>query len=175
MLYPFLLVRRGWAGVRVSARQVGASALVGLLFLAGGTGLVTVAERDVPSGLAAVLVAAMPLVVVLLRRLAGERVPRATALGVAAGFAGVAVLLLPATRRPRPAGSAWSSSWWPTCRWRWPRSPPAGSRPGDTLVATALELLAAGVALCLAGLLTGEAGHLEPQASRARPWPPSPT
>jgi drug/metabolite transporter (DMT)-like permease len=78
VLYPVLLARRGWAGVRVPARQVGASALVGCLFLAGGTGLVTAAERDVPSGLAAVLVAAMPLVVVLLRRLAGEAVPRAT-------------------------------------------------------------------------------------------------
>jgi drug/metabolite transporter (DMT)-like permease len=59
-----------------------------------------VAERDVPSGLAAVLVAAMPLVVVVLRRLAGEPVPRATALGVVAGFAGVAVLVLPGNRTP---------------------------------------------------------------------------
>jgi drug/metabolite transporter (DMT)-like permease len=164
VLYPFLLVRRGWAGVRVSARQLGASALVGLLFLAGGTGLVTVAERDVPSGLAAVLVAAMPLVVVLLRRLAGERVPRATALGVAAGFAGVAVLLLPGNPAPEAgwfglvlilvanvsmAVASFTSSRLPV--------------PGDTLIATALELLAAGGALCLAGLLTGEAGQLEPR------------
>jgi len=34
--------------------------------------------------------------------------------------------------------------------------------PGDTLVATALELLAAGVVPCAAGLLTGEAGDLAP-------------
>src|SRR4029453_16931297 len=33
VLYPVLLARRGWAGVRVPARQVGASALVGCLFL----------------------------------------------------------------------------------------------------------------------------------------------
>jgi drug/metabolite transporter (DMT)-like permease len=164
VLYPFLLARRGWAGVRVPARQVGASALVGLLFLAGGTGLVTVAERDVPSGLAAVLVAAMPLVVVLLRRLAGERVPRATALGVAAGFAGVGVLVLPGNPAPEAgwfglvlilvanvsmAVASFGSSRLPV--------------PGDTLVATALELLAAGVALCLGGLLAGEAAHLELQ------------
>src|SRR4029450_5657367 len=84
-------------GVRLPAVQAGAGALVGLLFLAGGTGLVTVAERDVPSGLAAVLVAAMPLVVVGLRRLAGEAGARATAIGVLAGFAGVAVLLRPGT------------------------------------------------------------------------------
>ena len=34
---------------------------------AGGNGVVTIAERDVPSGLAALLVAAVPLWVVLLR------------------------------------------------------------------------------------------------------------
>jgi drug/metabolite transporter (DMT)-like permease len=161
VLYPFLLARRGLAGVRVPASQAGASALVGCLFLAGGTGLVTVAERDVPSGLAAVLVAAMPLVVVLLRRLAGEPVARATTVGVLAGFAGVAVLLLPGNPAPEAGWSglvlilvadvsmavaSFASSRLPV--------------PGDTLVATALELLAAGVVLCLAGLLVGEAGDL---------------
>src|SRR5918911_4173429 len=100
VLYPFLIARRGWAGVRVRARQAAAGALVGVLFLAGGTGLVTGAERDVPSGLAAVLVAAMPLGVVLLRHLAGEPVPRATSVGVLAGLAGVAVLLLPGNPAP---------------------------------------------------------------------------
>ena len=160
-LYPFLVARRGWAVVRVPAREAGASALVGVLFLAGGTGLVTVAEREVPSGLAAVLVAAMPLAVVVLRRLAGEGVPRATAAGVAVGFAGVAVLLLPGNPAP---GAGWSglvlilvadvsmavASF-------------ASSRlpvPGDTLVATALELVCAGVVLCAAGLLAGEAARL---------------
>jgi drug/metabolite transporter (DMT)-like permease len=111
-----------------------------------------------------VLVAAMPLVVVVLRRLAGEPVPRATALGVTAGFAGVAVLVLPGSSTPGAGGlglglilvatvsmavASFVSSRLPV--------------PGDTLVATALELLAAGVALCAAGLLTGEAGDLAPE------------
>ena len=163
VLYPVLLARRGWAGVRVPSRQVGAGALVGCLFLAGGTGLVTVAERDVPSGLAAVLVAAMPLVVVLLRRLAGEAVPWATAVGVLVGLAGVAVLLLPGNPAPEAgwfglvlilvadvsmAVASFASSRLPV--------------PGDTLVATALELLAAGAVLCVGGLLTGEAAGLAP-------------
>ena len=161
VLYPFLVARRGWAEVRVTTREAGAASLIGVLFLAGGTGLVTVAERDVPSGLAAVLVAAMPLVVVLLRRLAGEAVPRATAVGVLVGLAGVAVLLLPGNPAPEAgwlglililvanvsmAVASFASSRLPV--------------PGDTLVATALELLAAGVVLCLGGLLTGEAGDL---------------
>ncbi len=161
VLYPVLLARRGWAAVRVPARQAGAAALVGCLFLAGGTGLVTVAERDVPSGLAAVLVAAMPLLVVLLRLVTGERVPRATAAGVAVGLAGVAVLVLPGNPVPEAgwfglalilvadvsmAVASFASSRLPV--------------PGDTLVATALELLAAGAVLSLAGLLTGEARDL---------------
>ena len=161
VLYPVLLARRGWAAVRVPARQAGAASLVGCLFLAGGTGLVTVAERDVPSGLAAVLVAAMPLLVVLLRLVTGERVPRATAAGVAAGLAGVAVLVLPGNPVPEAgwfglalilvadvsmAVASFASSRLPV--------------PGDTLVATALELLAAGAVLSLAGLLTGEARDL---------------
>src|SRR5215212_11457548 len=162
VLYPVLLARRGWAAVRVPAAQVGASALVGLLFLAGGTGLVTVAERDVPSGLAAVLVAAMPLVVVVLRRVAGEPVPRATALGVVAGFAGVAVLLLPGN--PAPGAGALGLGLILVATVSMAVASFVSSRlpvPGDTLVATALELLAAGVVLCLAGLLTGEAAGLQ--------------
>jgi len=173
VLYPVLLARRGWAAVRVPARQAGAAALVGCLFLAGGTGLVTVAERDVPSGLAAVLVAAMPLVVVLLRLTTGERVPRATVAGVAAGLAGVAVLVLPGNPAPEAgwfglalilvadasmAVASFASGRLPV--------------PDDTLVATALELLAAGAVLSLAGLLAGEARDLASTSSRARPWPP---
>jgi drug/metabolite transporter (DMT)-like permease len=161
VLYPFLVARRGWAGVRVTTREAGAATLVGVLFLAGGTGLVTVAERDVPSGLAAVLVAAMPLFVVVLRYLVSEPVPRATSVGVVAGLAGVAVLLLPGNPAPEAgwfglililvadvsmAVASFASSRLPV--------------PGDTLVATALELLAAGVVLCLGGLLTGEAAGL---------------
>jgi drug/metabolite transporter (DMT)-like permease len=162
VLYPFLVARRGRAGVRVTAREAGAASLVGILFLAGGTGLVTVAERDVPSGLAAVLVAAMPLGVVLLRHLAGDPVPRATSVGVVAGLAGVAVLLLPGNPAPEAgflglvlilvadasmAVASFASSRLPV--------------PGDILVATAYELLAAGFVLCAAGLLTGEAAGLQ--------------
>ena len=161
VLSPFLVARRGWTGVRVTGREAGAASLIGVLFLAGGTGLVTVAERDVPSGLAAVLVAAMPLGVVVLRRLAGEPVPLATSVGVMAGLAGVAVLLLPGNPAPEAgwfglvlilvadasmAVASFASSRLPV--------------PGDTLVATAYELLAAGVVLCAAGLLTGEATGL---------------
>jgi drug/metabolite transporter (DMT)-like permease len=161
ILYPVLLARHGWTQVRVRRRQVAASALVGVLFLGGGTGLVTVAERDVPSGLAAVLVATMPLVVVLLRWLAREPVPGTTAVGVLVGFAGVAVLLLPGNSAPEATGlgltlTLVASVSIGVASFLSPRLPV----PGDALVATAIELLIAGVVLTAAGLLLGEAAGL---------------
>jgi drug/metabolite transporter (DMT)-like permease len=59
-----------YLAIRVMVETIPPLLGAGVRFLlAGGTGLVTVAERDVPSGLAAVLVASMPLAVVLLCRL----------------------------------------------------------------------------------------------------------
>src|SRR4051812_626898 len=49
------LATRG--AVRVTAAQLLWCAVVGSLLAAGGNGLVTIAERDVPSGLAALLIA----------------------------------------------------------------------------------------------------------------------
>ena len=56
--------------------------VVGTLLAAGGNGLVTVAEQEVPSSLAALLIASVPLWVVVLRALLGERPGRATLAGV---------------------------------------------------------------------------------------------
>src|SRR5436853_1853905 len=59
-----LRVRR--TSLRITRRQLLAAAVVGTLLAAGGNGLVTVAEQEVPSSLAAPLIASVPLGVVLL-------------------------------------------------------------------------------------------------------------
>ncbi|MDP9344228.1 MAG: EamA family transporter, partial [Actinomycetota bacterium] len=97
------LAARG-RSIRASPRALAGAALIGLLLPAGGNGLVTVAEKHVPSGLAALLVATIPLWVVALRATAGrERVGAPTYAGVALGLVGLAVLLLPGSR-PASAG-----------------------------------------------------------------------
>src|SRR3954462_9992933 len=93
-----LLVAGAAGRVRVTRRQLAAAGLVGLLLPFGGNGLVTVAEQDLPSGLAALIIGAVPLIVVLRRFAYGERVKRATLAGVAVGFIGLAVLVLPGGR-----------------------------------------------------------------------------
>ena len=60
-------MRSGPGVLRVRPRELRGAAIVGVLLLAGGNGGVVLGERTVPSGLAALLVAMVPLWVILLR------------------------------------------------------------------------------------------------------------
>jgi drug/metabolite transporter (DMT)-like permease len=74
-----LAVRRGVAAVRPTRAALLGAGLVGLL-LPGANAVVAIAEQQVPSGLAALLIGSIPLWVIVLRRLAGEPVSRASAI-----------------------------------------------------------------------------------------------
>jgi drug/metabolite transporter (DMT)-like permease len=69
------------------------SAVVGILLLLGGNGLVTVGERTVPSGFAALLVATVPLWLLGMDALANRAPVRpAAVIGLIVGLAGVGLL-----------------------------------------------------------------------------------
>ncbi len=91
-----LYVWRRLAGdPRPSLRQWKSAGIIGTLLLVGGIGGVTLAEQYVPSGIAALVVAATPLWVVLINavRPHGERPSRYTLAGVFVGLAGIFVLV----------------------------------------------------------------------------------
>jgi drug/metabolite transporter (DMT)-like permease len=160
-----LAARGGGRAIRLPGRQLLACAVVGTLLAAGGNGLVTVAERDVPSGLAALLIATVPLWIVLYRTLSGDRVATMTLAGVALGFVGVGVLLLPGGRPESvPLGMALlvilAAASWGLGSVVAQRVP----MPGDPIVSTGWQLLAGGVVACVAGLLAGEGGDVHPGA-----------
>ncbi|REE97517.1 drug/metabolite transporter (DMT)-like permease [Thermomonospora umbrina] len=92
LLASFLAIRHGPGVLRVSPRRLGSAVLVGVLLLTGGNGMVAVAEQHISTGLAALLVASMPLWLVIFGTGVGDRPPRATLVGVITGFAGVALL-----------------------------------------------------------------------------------
>jgi drug/metabolite transporter (DMT)-like permease len=147
------------SAARVSARELGWCLVVGALLAAGGNGLVTVAERDVPSGLAALLIASEPLIIVVLRGMTGDRPDRATLGGVALGFAGVGILMLPGGRPDDvPLGMTLlvvvAAVSWALGSFISPRV----ALPRDPLVSTAWSLLLGGLILTAAGLIGGE-GH----------------
>jgi drug/metabolite transporter (DMT)-like permease len=95
LMAGYLMVRSGFSVLRITRRELLATSLVAFLLLGIGLGGVTLAEAHIPSGLAAMLVAATPLWVVILRRVSGERPSGPTVAGVLVGFAGLAVLVLP--------------------------------------------------------------------------------
>ena len=87
--------RNGPAALRLTRRQLLSTAVIGLLLVFGGNGLVAVAEQDVPSGLAALLISVTPLLLAGMRVATGDRPHPLTWLGVAFGFSGIAILVRP--------------------------------------------------------------------------------
>jgi len=96
ILFPFA-IRSGPAAVRAADRPSRATwlacAFVGLLLLLGGNGLVSVGERSVPSGLASLLVATVPLWLLVLDALLSRTwIGWLPLSGLIVGLAGVALL-----------------------------------------------------------------------------------
>ncbi|TML98345.1 MAG: EamA family transporter [Actinobacteria bacterium] len=156
-----LVARRGASALRVSRRELASCAAVGTALLLGGNGLVAVAEQHVPSGLAALVVASVPLWVVVFRRASGEAIGAATALSVVAGFAGVAILLAPGERPGgAPVGGVLVVVAAAFC---WASGSFASSRlplPRDPLRSTAVQMLCGGALMLAVSLLAGEGGDV---------------
>jgi drug/metabolite transporter (DMT)-like permease len=169
-----LVARSGPRRLRVTRRQIGSAALVGVLLLAGGNGGVTLAEAGVlddpvPSGVAALLVALVPLLVVLMRAMTGDRAHRTTVAGVMIGFGGLVALVLsgdgddgvPLLGSLIVIGAA-------TC---WAVGSFVSGRlpmPSDPFVATVYESLLGGIVFALVGLAAGE--RLDPAGVSGRSW-----
>ena len=88
-----------WRGLRLtsSPRTMVFTGLIGLLLLGGGNVSLVYAERTVPSGLASLAFAVIPLYVALIERLLpdGEPLPWRGWIGLVIGFTGLASLLWP--------------------------------------------------------------------------------
>jgi drug/metabolite transporter (DMT)-like permease len=93
LVYCALTGRR----IRFSARQLGHLAAVGILLLMGGNLTLSYAERIVPTGLAALLIAVTPLWFLVLDSLllGDHHISRRGKIGLAIGIAGVVVLIWP--------------------------------------------------------------------------------
>jgi drug/metabolite transporter (DMT)-like permease len=153
----------GWRRLLITRQQLIGAALVGIALLLGGNGLVMLAERTVPSGLAALIIAVVPLWIVLLRLTHSERVRRGTLLGVLIGFAGVALLVgsRGLTGEVDVLGMLMivgSSASWALGSFYSRRMP----LPSDPFVSTTAQMFVGGIALTLVGVATGEVARVVP-------------
>jgi drug/metabolite transporter (DMT)-like permease len=149
-----------WPG-RVQWR---AAAVTGTLLFVVGNGLVNVAETRVSSGLASVLVATMPLWATLVSRIAGERVSRGEAMGIALGLLGVAVMNLGGELRASPGGAVCGL----LAPMGWALGSVASRRmalPEGVVMRTGMQMLAGGAAMALVSMGLGE--HIAPPTARS--------
>lgn len=152
ILFTFLLLR----GHHVpTLKQWMAAGAVGILLLSVGNGLVTVAEHmQVPSGIAAVMVATVPLFTLCFSRLWGMPNSRLEWTGVAIGLFGIVLLNTGSNLQGNPWGAALillaSLSWAFGSVWSSRLPLPKG------LMAGAAEMIIAGVVLLVASRFSGE-------------------
>ena len=163
IMAAFLTWRSGVGRLRVTLREVGASALVGTALLFGGNGIVSVAEQDVPSGLAALIIASVPLWVVVFRALFGDRASGGTLIGVVVGFAGVGILV--ASSGGSGGGSLGGVLLLVVASLSWAAGSFFSSKlplPKDAFVSTSVQMITGGTVLVLGALITGEFNGLDP-------------
>jgi drug/metabolite transporter (DMT)-like permease len=151
-------------------RTIGRIAIVALLLIGVGNFGVVWAEQWVPSGMAALLVASAPFWATILEALrrGGERIRFRRMIGIAVGFAGVAILVT-----PRGAGHFYDAHFVlgaiaiqiAAIAWQ------GGSLYGKLtvndvppLMSTGLQALIAGIVLDVIGLAIGEAPRFHPSA-----------
>lgn len=142
------------------------AAKVGALMLVCGNGLVSWSEQTVPSGIAALMIATVPLWMILLGLLGrnARRPGPAVVFGILLGFAGIALLVLPgpgAHGRIDPLGLAAllaASFFWA-----------AGSllsrtarHPGSPLLSVGMQMIVGGALLLTLSGLTGEWARWDP-------------
>lgn len=166
ILYAWVAIREG---ARPTRRQWVNTAIVGALLLTVGNGAVVWAEQFTPSGLAALVVAITPLWMVIFEwlRPGGDRPNKRILGGLALGFVGLVLLIGPgdimggAAVDPRSAAVllagtlAWAGGSIYSRSLALPRS--AG-------LSTAMQMLAAGVLLLIAGAIGGESSRLSLEA-----------
>jgi drug/metabolite transporter (DMT)-like permease len=146
-----------------------------VLLLTGGNGFVSLAERHVPAGLAALVVASVPLWLLLIRTVAGDRPVRATLVGLAVGFLGVGLLVVrgghdQCVSIPHLLIVLGASLSWALGSWASSRLP----MPSDAATGTAVEMLIGGVVLGALGR-SRDPGGVRPDSGlgqgRGRRWP----
>jgi drug/metabolite transporter (DMT)-like permease len=155
------------SGVRPTRKQWMQGLVLGVFLLGVGNGCVVWAQQRTPSGITALIVAIVPLLVVLIEwlRPGGRNPGKSVLLGVFIGLAGMALLIGPSAFmgagdiQPMAAlvllmGSlSWSTATVYGKRIEVPRVP---------LLASAIQLLGGGLALTGVSLLAGELGEVRP-------------
>lgn len=162
-LAVIVLIARGPRAFRLSARQLSATAVMGLGIIGIWGAIVPLSLQHIPGGIAALIAASVPIWVVALKAMSRQPVGGLTLIGVVLGIGGVAAMMLPGGIAPLEGTSPegvllWSlamvgaSISWAFFSWR----STSLDLPRDTGVLTVYQLVWCGLGIMLVGLIAGE-------------------
>lgn len=164
-LYAWSVRRGDVVGDRPNRANWRAAAIVGIGLVAGGNGLVVLAERTVPTGTISLIIALVPLWMALIDRvLLRHEVRWQTTVGLVLGFGGTALLIgstasdVGVPLSGMLLGVLASLSW--TSASLYSRNAPLPKRP---LVGAGMEMLIGGAVLIVAGMFRGELALVSPE------------
>jgi drug/metabolite transporter (DMT)-like permease len=171
LLGALLMLRGGPRRLTLTWRQALGAGFLGLMLPMMGNGMVSVGENlGAPSGVAALLIAVAPLIIVVFRAVEGDRPKPLTVLGVLLGFGGLAVLVLVGggVSGGFPVGPALLIMFASTCWAFGSYVQPRLWLPKDVFVTTVYEMVFGGLILTTVGTLSGES--FTASAYSARTW-----
>jgi drug/metabolite transporter (DMT)-like permease len=155
-----LAIKFGPGYLKIKKRQIPFLTLLGALLLGLGLGMVTLAQfNDVPTGVVALLISALPFWIAIFKAIDGTKTSIWSWVGIAIGFIGVGILLIPELSKPNNGVHIlWmflvilGNLGWAFGTYIAPRL----DLPKSTLVATTYQMFFAGITMTSAGLIFGE-------------------
>jgi drug/metabolite transporter (DMT)-like permease len=155
-----LTLKYGPGYLKIKRKQIPYLVILGALLLGLGLGMVTLAQfNDVPTGIVALLISALPFWIAIFKAIEGTKTSIWSWVGIAIGFVGVGILLLPELSKPNNGTHIFwmlmvilGNIGWAFGTYIAPRL----DLPKSTLVVTSYQMLFAGIAMTSAGLLAGE-------------------
>lgn len=160
LLGLFLQIKFGKKAFYINLRQLLALALLGGLLLGLGLGMVTLAQfNNVPTGMVALLISALPFWIAIFKAIEGSKTSYLSWVGIFLGFIGVGILLQPELSKPNNATHIFwmlmviiGNLGWAFGTYISPRL----ELPKNTFVITFYQMILGGVGMSLAGILSGE-------------------
>lgn len=163
ILSSFVCLKQGAIQFKIPSNQYLTALLLGVGTLAIGIGSVAIAEKHIPTGVASLIVASLPLWIALFRTLSKDSISKFSWLGTLVGFAGVVILLQPGGIKPISNAASDEVILYMLLvmigNFLWALSTfisPMLALPKNLLVFTSVEMFGAGIALMAIGLIRGE-------------------
>ena len=155
-----LALRYGPRFLLVTKRQILAMALLGALLLGMGLGMVAMAQyNEVPTGMVALLIAALPLWIAIFKVIDGAKSSPLSWLGIVIGFIGVGIMLQPELSKPNNGVHIFWMLMVMVGNFGWAIGTYIAPRlglPKNVLIVTGYQMLLGGISMASVGFLVGE-------------------